>query len=131
MVYSKLSTYVACLKLDITIQEPEDHWSCRSPESIHTQHSRVSNSKANCTIWPNVEFSREFYISKFDQVSIQNNGVGIYALNASNSRRNVQHSQISYLTDCLCLFWLSASLISSNKQEIPLNAMSCLKWRHS
>ena len=33
-----------------TLYKPESHWSCRSPESIHPQHSRVDNSKATCNI---------------------------------------------------------------------------------
>ncbi|MEW8545791.1 MAG: reverse transcriptase domain-containing protein, partial [Candidatus Thiodiazotropha sp.] len=32
------------------LNKPEDHWSCSSPESIHSLHSRISSSKANCTI---------------------------------------------------------------------------------
>ena len=51
--------------------EPEDNRSCSSPESINPQHSRASYSNANCIIWPNFKFVRDFGISKFDQVSKQ------------------------------------------------------------
>ena len=43
-----------------------------SSESIYPQHSKVdNNSKANCTIWPNVELVEDFFISKFNQDSIK------------------------------------------------------------
>ena len=36
----------------------ENHLSCSSSESIHPQHARVRNSKANCTMWPIFNLSK-------------------------------------------------------------------------
>ena len=43
---NKLIFHISC-----NIPKPEYQWPCSSTESIHPQHSRISNSKANCLIW--------------------------------------------------------------------------------
>ena len=47
-----------------------------------------------------------------------------------SSKEECTNRQISNSSESLCLPQLSVIFISSNKQEIPQNTMSCLIWCH-
>ena len=68
--------------------------------SIHPQTSRISNSEANFTIWPNFEFvSDNFYTNKLDTVKPlcprQGQLCGFEHPMQVTQRRNVQYSLLS------------------------------------